>query len=316
MELELIKEANLTLSKCGRPVMPNGLVALGKGTAYLMQFYFPASPAQASQTIVKEITPPSKAKNMPALWALRSIQATEPASLTLQVQLPDGSFLFNFPVAVDQIAGFGSNRFLFTEEKDCPIGSKLQVTLNSTDTTQQQYVALLFEGCFKYFLKNAPRHNVMPGIGCSDRYQAGPNQNILAPPWMWGRYPDPVIGCFDVEDYTYASDIQTMGQNSFATATIQIDTRNDFAARRRFFQIILSDSVTAATVQVRCRNGSGYAIDDDFLTTSYIANSPMLHDWDLAAGEQVFFDLQVVDFSGSGTLTVQCFLEGVKRGKK
>jgi hypothetical protein len=31
--------------------------------------------------------------------------------------------------------------------------------------------------------------------------------------------------------------------------------------------------------------------------------------------DDVYFDLQVVDFVGTGTFTFQCFLEGVKRGK-
>ena len=121
--------------------------------------------------------------------------------------------------------------------------------------------------------------------------------------------------------FTFVSDTQTLGPsgNLANTATVQIDQATDYAMRRRFFGIApSSEEVTAFTVQVRTRNGSGYALDDDFLNTGYINNSPMPHDWDLAAGEQVFFDLQLVDFVGpdDGSVAVTCYLEGVKRGMR
>lgn len=315
MDLQLLREANQTLSKCGRPQMPVGLVSVPLYKGILMQFFFPANPAQTTQTITKEIAPPSKAKVMPRSWSLRSIQMSQPAEVAIQIQLPDGRFLLNNPIQINQIAGYGSARFPFTEPTEYPIGSKLQVTLNNTNVATMQSLALLFDGSYNYYLQGAQETTIEDG-GCAPRYFGDPSQNILAPSWMTGKYPRALPGCVDLEMFTYASDVLTLGEDGFGTATIQIDQATDFAVRRRFFSVIWSDTVTAATVQVRTRNGSGYALDDDFLNTHYIANSPMPHDWNLAAAEQVFFDLSVVDFEGSGILTVQCFLEGVKRGKR
>lgn len=316
MDPQLLQSANLTLSKCGRPKMPQGLSCVPLHRAYLMQFYFSANPTQSTQTLQKEITAPVKGLVVPESWALRSIQMSQPASLLLQVQLPDGKFLFSNPISIGNLAGFGSSRFPFTHEKEVPLGSKLQVTLQSTNTGAAQSLALLFEGSYKYFLKGNPGTQLHDG-GCDARYLGTPNQNILAPAWMQGYAPPAARGCYDIEEFTYASDIQTLAQNGTATAQVQLDPSTDFAMRRMFFSIIPAAGVTGYSVLVRARNGSGYALHDDFVLSSYVANSPMPHDWDLAAGEQIFFDLQLVDYVGSGgSVTVQCFMTGPKRGKR
>lgn len=314
MDIQLLRQANEILNKCGRPQLPNGLVAVPLPKCYLMQFAFPALTPMASQTITREITPPTKAKVIPNAWALRSIQASQPVLCLLQVQLPDGRFLFNNPITIGEITGSGSYRYVFTDETDYPLGTKLQVTLNSKDVVLGQAVAMVFEGAYKTFLKGSPG-KVTDDAGCEPRYQGMPSQNIMAPPWMAGSYPQPIQGCFDIEEYTFASDIQTLGLNGIASSLIQIDPATDFAARRMFFQIVPGADVTAATLLVRPRSGSGYTFADDFLISTYLANAPWPKDWDLAAGDDVYFDLQVADFEGAGTLTIQCFLEGVKRGK-
>ena len=315
MDVQLLREANEVLNKCGRPQLPQGIVCVPLPKTYLMQFVFPPLTPMASQTITREITPPSKAKVIPQAWALRSIQASQPVSCLLQVQLPDGRFLFNSPITIGEITGSGSYRFPFTCESDYPLGTKLQVTLNATDTTVGQAISLVFEGAYKTFLRGVPGSLIDDGA-CLPRYQGTPSQNIMAPCWMAGTYPKAIPGCFDIEEYTFASDIQTLGLNGVASALIQIDPATDFAARRMFFQVTPSSGVTGVTVLVRPRSGSGYAFADDFLITSYLANAPWPKDWDLGAGDDVYFDLQITDFTGSGTVNVQCFLEGVKRGKR
>jgi hypothetical protein len=319
MDPQLLKAANLTLSKCGRPKMPQGLSCIPLHKAYLMQFFFPATPTQTTQTLQKEITAPAKGLVIPEAWALRSIQSSQPASMLLQVQLPDGRFLFSNPIAISNLSGFGSSRFVFTHEKEFPLGSKLQITVQDTNTSAVQSLALLFEGSYKYYLKADPGVCLDDG-GCDARYPGTPNQNILAPAWMQGYAPASSQGCIDIEDFTYASDIQTLtptGSSSTATAQVQLDPSTDFAMRRMFFSIIPAAGVTAYNILIRARNGSGFALHDDFVLSSYIANSPMPHDWELAAGEQIFFDLQLVDYvGGGGNVSVQCFMEGPKRGKR
>ncbi len=325
MDPQLLQAANLTLNKCGRPQMPPGLscVLLHKG--FLMQFFFGANPTQVAQTLQKEITAPPKGLVLPEAWALRSIQSTQPSSLLLQVQLPDGRFLFSNPINVANISGFGSNRFVFTHEKICPIGSKLQITVQDVAVNATQSLALLFQGDYKYYLKANPGTCLDDG-GCDPRYLGTPNQNILAPAWMQGYSPIPARGCFDIEEFTYAStDVQTglqytvltpLASGSTATAQVQLDPSTDFAMRRMFFSIIPDEGVTGYNILVRARSGSGYALHDDFLLSSYVANAPHAHDWDLAAGAQVFFDLQLVDYVGTGNVSVQCFMVGPKRGRR
>jgi hypothetical protein len=314
MDPELLQAANLTLSKCGRPQYPQGLSCVPLKKSYLMQFFFGVDPTQVTQTLQKEITGPPKGLLLPEAWGLRSIQVSQPASLLLQVQLPDGRFLFSNPIALSNIAGFGSSRFVFTHEKEFPIGSKLQITLQDVALTSTQSVAILFEGDYKYYLKGNPGTCLDDG-GCDPRISGSPNQNILAPAWMQGYSPSPSRGCFDIEDFTYASDIQTLAVNTTATASVQLDPSTDFAMRRMFFSVIPASTVTGYNILVRARSGSGYALHDDFVLSSYVANSPMPHDWDLAAAEQIFFDLQLVDYAGTGDVTVQCFMNGPKRGR-
>jgi hypothetical protein len=317
MDPQLLQSANLVLSKCGRPQMPPGISCVPLKKSYLMQFAFAAgATAQSAQTLQKEITAPPKGLVIPEAWALRSIQSTQPASLLLQVQLPDGRFLFSNPINVANIAGFGSNRFTFTHEKVVPIGSKLQITVQDTNLGAAQSLALLFEGDYKYYLKGNAGTCTDDG-GCDPRILGTPNQNILSPAWMQGYSPVAARGCYDIEEFFYASDIQVIPQNGTATAQVQLDPSTDFAMRRMFFLVTPATGVTGYNILVRARSGSGYALHDDFVLSSYVANAPMPHDWDLAAGEQIFFDLQLVDYVGSGgSVSVQCFMSGPKRGRR
>jgi hypothetical protein len=325
MNPQLLNAANLTLNKCGRPQMPAGLSCVQLYKAYLMQFYFGPSPSQTAQTIQKEITAPAKGLVIPEAWGLRAIQSTQPASLLLQVQLPNGRFLFSDPIALSNIAGSGSYRFVFTKEKDFPIGSKLQITVQDVATNAPQSLALLFEGAYKYYLKGAPG-TCLDDVGCEPRYLGTPNQNILSPAWMQGYAPAIARGCFDIEEFTYIAvppnwngdpglAYLALAENGTGTMSCQLDTDTDFAMRRMFFNVIPDDGVTAYNILVRARNGSGYALHDDFVLTQYVTNAPHPHDWELAAGEQIFFDLQLVDFEGEGNVTVQCFMSGPKRGR-
>src|SRR6185312_3438415 len=140
-----------------------------------------------------------------------------------------------------------------------------------------------------------------------------PNQNIMAPAWMWGEAPTGPRGCFDLEEFTYNSNTASMGLNGAATVQAQIDPTTDFGMRRMFFNLVPDAGVTAYTVKVRARAGSGYALHDDFVIASYVSNAPMLVDWDIAAGEEIYFDLQLVDYAGAGNVAVTCYMEGVKR---
>ena len=108
--------------------------------------------------------------------------------------MPDGRFLLNNPLSINQIAGFGSNCFPFTEPTEYPIGSKIQATLNNTDTTTPQALTLLFDGCYNFYLRGNQETSLQDG-GCEPRLLGVPSQNILAPSWMTGKYPPAARGC-------------------------------------------------------------------------------------------------------------------------
>ena len=334
MDVSLLTQADFTLSRCGRPLAPRGLSVVYIPKGFLFQQYFPVSSPTLSQTIVKEITGNT-------VWCLRSIQfTTSPStSLSVQVMLPDGRFLFNNLIDVGRIAGYGSYRYLFTKEKECPPGSKLQVTLTDIYTSVAQPLAALFEGAYKYFLRKGSL-SVDTLIPCTvgdaaaglPRYPRNQNQNIMAPCWMQGAGPATPEGLTDTE-WTYsaqglvtnalgqvlqgATAIDVAAGPFTATQVIPIDSGSDFRCRRLLFAVTADDTVSAGTFLGKVRTGSGYALCDDYFDlATYIGSSPMPHDWEIKASDFVYIDLQLVDQAGTGNIYLQSFLEGVKRSRR
>ena len=56
MDVQLLKQADVVLSKCGRPVAPLGMSAVCLYRGIPIQAVFPVTPASASQTITREIS--------------------------------------------------------------------------------------------------------------------------------------------------------------------------------------------------------------------------------------------------------------------
>src|ERR1700733_2001831 len=118
--VQLLNDAAYTLSKCGRKVYHPGQTAVLIPRSFLMQANFAAGVTQGTQTIVKEISGE-------APWMLRAISATTSipngnVALALQLRLPNGKFLLSNLQDILQFAGFGSYRYLFTKELECPPG--------------------------------------------------------------------------------------------------------------------------------------------------------------------------------------------------
>src|ERR1039458_5019384 len=149
MDIQLLTQADFVLNKCGRPVAPSGLAMVYIPKGFLVQQYFGVAPATATQTLTKEIVGDTT-------WCLRamSIKTTDATAISLQVQLPNGKFLISALQDCLQIAGYGSYRYLFTRELECPVGSKIQVTFQDTNTAVAQPLSILFEGAYKYWMKS------------------------------------------------------------------------------------------------------------------------------------------------------------------
>lgn len=303
MDLTLLTQADMLLSKCGGRRFPVGLSAVLLPKGYLMQNVLAVG---ADQTQVLEI-------DSDTTFVLRSIQSTGAGSLYLQVQLPNGKFLMNALMDVNQIGAFGSFRLAFNRELECPPGSVIRVHWNDTipAAAAVQPVTLLFEGALRYYLKSARPPAPLPALG--PRYFSDPDQNILAPCWMHGQGP----GKPGDEKYTYAIpqvSILGTGANLTASQSVQIEQGRDFEARRLLFDVQQDRAVTAGAFLVRLRTASGFAFCDDYLDVAQYLNGTVFpHDWHIVAGEQVFLDAILVDFAGAGSMTLTTHLEGVKR---
>jgi hypothetical protein len=325
VELEILRQCDFVLSKCGRPMMPKrdlSVIYIPRGITLQGSIG-----TGVADTLTKEITGDTP-------WVLRGVSITQNTSTSLywNVQLPDGRFLINTEQDITQVAGYGSWRYLATKELECPPGSKFIVTIDDSisGAGSVQNVAFLFEGAYKYYVKGLRHSNGM----CSPsdleyaslypRYVSDPNQNILAPCWWQGYGPLPPPGCHD-EKFTYPSfgDNGAIGPLTFALTgaltgyvEIKTDQEFDFEVRRFLIQVqqTAGSLVTGGSFLGRIRTGSGKSFTDDYIDLArYLGSSVYPHDWHVRHGDSIFIDLQLVDTAGTGSLQFMAFAEGVRR---
>jgi hypothetical protein len=309
MDLQLLKQADQVLSKCGGRAFEGGsIVPLQK--SFLMPMVL--QPGQ-STIYTKEITGETT-------WALRAISSDQTSAavtgVRIQIQLPNGRFLIGGNGQdVGQFAWVGSWRYLMDPEVDCFPGSKIQITLTDTVGLQAALaVNLLFEGAYKFLFRDG-RPAPLNLASKLPRYQAIVDEGILAPCFTGGVAPTTVPDDPD-ELFTYASRIITIPTAGplTATAKIPIDPGIDFSVRKIHVDVSGGAGATAGTVLARVRSGTGYALNDDFIDYArYIGGAEWAHDWKVRGEGAVFIDLQLVDTTGAGNIFVQFFLEGVKR---
>jgi hypothetical protein len=315
MDTKLLRQADYVLSKCGRPTPPAGASVVYVPKGFLLQAVVPVS----SQSIItKEITGDTT-------WCLRAISSTVSSSLALyvQIQLPNGRFLINGLQDVTQFAGYGSYRYLFSKELPCPPGSKIRITLDTSipGAGSSQPVVMLFEGAYAYYLRsNGERGaaNVEEVASSMPRYLGTPNQNILAPCWMSGEGPRTPEG-FEDDRFIYSSPVTTIalaGPSLTGTTQVQIQQTSDFECRRLLVDVTATTLVTAGSILMRARLSSGYQLMDDYIDVAdYLGSTPWAKDWHCPKGDAVVFDFLLVDGAGTGSVSVQVHLDGVKRRK-
>lgn len=325
MDLELLRQADYCLSKCGKPVPPPGLSALYLPRGIPIQ----VTQATASQTsYTREVTGDTD-------FELRAISMSVSSTVAcyFQAQLPDGNFLLSALIDISQIAGYGSARYVFTNPLVCPPGTRFILTFDTTlpAAGSIQPVMVLMEGADRYLLRNGKPTRCPEAFASQlPRIFGDGNENLLAPSWQQGFTPDPPRG-FQYEPCTkvsvpvgQAGNVRVVGQfpwNSItlgstltATAVIQVDQEFDLMVRRFLFDIQADAGVTAGAILCRIRAGSGYAFTDDYFDVqTYIGSSPFAKDWEVTAGDQIFFDLSLVDGAGAGNMYFRAFADGVKR---
>ncbi len=316
MNEALLREADRTLSKCGRPQV-RGATAVPLFRGFLMPMVLQPG---ASTVFTKEITGD-------VTWTLRAISSSigssgAPTGIRIQIQLPNGRFLIGQNGQdVGQFAWIGSWRYSFGDASvDCEPGSKIQVTLTDTRTAPDAAYAvnLLFEGAYTYYLKGDSGFTTSDLASQLPRYSGVVNENILAPCWVAGEGPYTPDGFTD-ERFTYSSLVNTVpiAGPTNTTLKIQIDAGYDFLCRRILVQVTRDAGATAGLFLARLRTGSGYALCDSFFDIArYINGAEYAHDWMIRGEDAVYVDANLVDTAGTGNFYLQVHLEGVRRRRK
>ena len=313
-DVELIKQAAGIMQKCGA----FSYVQQGAVLPLVKSFIMPmVLQPNTSITFTKEITGDT-------IWNLRSISSDQGCNsvtgVRLQIQLPNGRFLFGGNgIDAGQFAWVGSWRYLMSPDMDCEPGSKIQVTLSDTvGLSAAIAVNLLFEGAYKYYFQGGNPVDWTAALASTvPRYQGIVNENILAPSYIAGYGLETPAG-FSDDVFTYASPVATLTLGAATTATLKIpiDSGLKFHCRRLLFDVVAGSGVTAGSWFGRIRTGDGYALNETFIDLPrYLCGAEFAHDWVIESGDAVFFDLALVDTAGAGTMSFQCYLEGVRRKK-
>jgi hypothetical protein len=135
---------------------------------------------------------------------------------------------------------------------------------------------------------------------------------------MSGEYPRTPEGFLD-SPFTYGNgttNVATvaLGGRLSSRASIPIDDDADFQVRRFLFDVVPGALVTAGAFLVRIRVGSGYAFTDDYVDAAkFLGSAYLAKGWDIQRGDQILIDLVLVDGAGAGSISIECFADGVKR---
>lgn len=307
-DFELLQQADMVLSKCGRPMPPKAGLSAVEIPAHF--FYQAVVPDQSTQQQYREIT----GEHTFFLRAISGIPA--PDSVYVQFKFPNGRYLQQALRIWSQMAGVGSNRYNLDREVECPPGTKIWITGDTSipNPGSDQPFSCLFEGVYRVWMKNG-----MPAIypelaGNLPRVFSSRNQNILAPRWMSSQYPG------EGECFTYSTSVDnpptfalpTAGGGKNLEVKIQTDTGWEFWIRR-FYGFATVDDGDAGTPYVRIRESSGYQLTDDYVDLAKMSGNAFPGWWRIPPGKDIIIDTLVVDSSGTGDIVLNYWFEGLRR---
>ena len=319
MKLELLRQMDAVLSKCGRPTLPGGVTCV----PLVKDIVVPMILESGQTTVFMREIPGD------TVWQLRAISSDQGMNsiknIRVQIQFPNGRYLFGGNGQdIGQFAWIGSYRFLMDPSMNFDAGGKLRVMLSDTTPGgfgSPQAVNLVFEGAYLYFLRGGQlAADPMRLASQLPRYQGTVNENILAPAWMAGDEPQVPSGYDQHDEFTYSSLVLTfvIGTNENGQLVIPIDEGWDFFCRRILTDVQFAGAQAPPTGVVlgRLRTGTGYSINDDFIDlATYLCGAEWPKDWKIRGRDEVVADLQLADVVGTGTITYQIHLVGVRRRK-
>lgn len=301
LDYELISQADFVLSKCGGRVLPDGLVAVD----------FPGFLVYSALNSGTQITTGLRNNPEDTTFYVRAIQMQQAVADTKgRIQWPDGRYLSNQLCSLGGSAWFGPLKRVLT--KPVPVKPGESITIETVPSTlvspgTDTYVAIVFEGVFRYLLKG---DRVLPILTAqdADRYARSPNGNILAPEMDLDTTFDEIPKGQERTQFilqSLSSSATTISSILGGTATIEVPVSQsfDFFARRFEFEYnFINDGF--GTIYVKARDSSGYAFHSAYVPLNQAQDAPFGKHWCLKAGSSVFFDFELRNPSGFGTLNL------------
>lgn len=346
--LELLREADMILDACGRPVPPPGyrFVDLPRCMSFAAsQNGGGEGPADIEFPYANKLENTSK-----TLFLCRGISTN--TGLRFQVKWPNGRFWNQTPGAARQfIQGAGTRMFAMKNEQPIEAGGRIAVTV--ADGLTAGVLNVDFWGVLRYLLKDTAESRgaaqtlnqncivgypsaVRPGgpqsphlaatmpdpiaeLDARPRYWCGPNGNIMAPEFMLGNQnPFTPVG-FDDEPFTFFSDSIECG--TAAADQQQLNNRvlipgSDQVIVRGVRPIVSwsSDEVGGWPVfAVRTPSGVSVMGGDLIPQISAFQWLPFFPNIATNAGERLIVDVALIDVSGEGSITTKFEFSAVKR---
>ena len=313
----LLRQADVVLSKCGRPLAPMGSAYIDLPTCYLYQTVTQAGTAAGVQSEPCVIDGDTN-------FILRAISGfnsiVSPYSWPAyfyRIKFPDGSYYNgNWAASVgDWAFARGSYRMVVDGEVICPPGSQVVIDLSpGPNPTNQGNPQILFEGVLRYSIASMQGK---AALATPPRYVRSPNQNIMAPEWMTGsRMMETPAGWQDAF-HMYVSPVITVAIASGA-ATPQLaipcgglGANADFVWNETRIVTTPINDVTGVPV-LKVTLPDGYALMDNFVQAAEFAG-PLPKPVIVPAGRSILVDASVFSPTGTGSYTFQLFMKGCRR---
>lgn len=349
MGFELLKEADLILDSCGRPMPPPGfkfvdLPRIINFTTVVPGFGEAGETGPATQFRVTN--------NANTLFLCKgvSVSASDLLALNYRLKWPNGRFFSQNPFFTVQptvgavvdatVNGAAGNMLALNVEQPIEKGARIALTHG------QGTLNLDFWGVLRYLIKEVDDGREPPGNYCIigypvvarnqkrgtwklelitdptlklealPRYMCGPNQNIMAPEILLGDGPaagETPAGNTD-ESFTFFSPSVTVASNngvaSYGNETLV--PGSDDVVIKRWRGRPSWDAETAGIPLVNMRLPNGYSVTGgDFMPIGY-QWMPFPLDLRIASGTRIILDFAVMDGSGDNIAVVMEF-DAVKR---